>query len=131
MRLIRFTTGEQGTFGLLTDGEMALYVAELPWKDNQRNVSCIPVGTYKVIPHVSRRFGRCFAVLGVPNRSAILIHAGNFAGDVIKGWRTHSHGCLLPGKFYGKINGQRAVLRSKAALRCIKWEPFTLSIIEV
>ena len=33
---------------LFLDGEMFCYTLELPHKDNQRSISCIPAGEYKV-----------------------------------------------------------------------------------
>jgi hypothetical protein len=68
---------------------MTFNLLELPDRGNQRKVSCIPEGIYHIEPHQSAKFGRCFHVLDVPNRDAILIHAGNTVTD--------THGCLLPG----------------------------------
>ena len=51
---------------------------ELPWKDNKRRVSCIPVGFYIVRKHTSPKFGNTFHVLNVKGRSEILIHKGNY-----------------------------------------------------
>jgi hypothetical protein len=56
---------------------------ELPWKDNQRRVSCIPVGAYKCKKHRSPRFGLSLWLQDVPNRSEILIHQGNFYADIL------------------------------------------------
>ncbi|MUP44890.1 hypothetical protein E0K83_03910 [Gramella sp. BOM4] len=83
---------------------------ELPWKRNLRNVSCIPVGKYRVIKHVSPTFGRCFWVKDVPDRAEVLIHAGNFY--------TNTRGCILPGLDLGDINadGKKDVKDSKKAL---------------
>jgi hypothetical protein len=51
---------------------------ELPWKDNQQNVSCIPTGTYNVTRRYSERFKNHFHIQDVPNRTFILIHPGNY-----------------------------------------------------
>lgn len=60
---------------------------ELPWRDNLNNISCIPEGTYDCEKVVSPNHGLCVLLKDVPNRTAILIHAGNFAasGDALKG----------------------------------------------
>ncbi|SOC79812.1 hypothetical protein SAMN06296241_1349 [Salinimicrobium sediminis] len=71
-------------------------VLELPWKENKRRVSCIPVGKYQVIKHRSRTFGNCFWVLDVPGRSEILIHKGNYHSNTL--------GCILPGIDLSDIN---------------------------
>ena len=140
--LTRNESSDHGTMGALViqdrgrEGRLPLHVMEPPWRDNRRNRSCIPAGAYPVIPHVSPRFGRCLLVTEVPDRSHILIHAGNVGGDVEIGYHTHTHGCLLPGIRRGRIEvrgrTQRAVLSSRAALRALMaWadnEPFILEI---
>lgn len=65
-------------------------ILELPWKANQKQISCIPEGTYNIVPHKSPKFGHCLLVKDVPDRSNILIHAGNTTKD--------TKGCLLPGE---------------------------------
>lgn len=129
--LIRAATTDQGTFGLLSVPGWTCHTVELPWRDNARQRSCIPVGSYIVIPHRSPRFGRCLWVQDVPARSGILLHGGNYAGDVEVGWRSHSFGCILPGLRRGVLDGQQAVLQSTpAVLRLvdIMLEPFKLMI---
>ncbi|WFS64018.1 DUF5675 family protein [Pseudodesulfovibrio thermohalotolerans] len=117
--LIRMRTGNEGTFGSLFFGGKRLYTAELPWRDNRSNLSCIPCGTYIVVPHLSRRFGRVYHVLDVPGRSAILLHSGNYAGNSEMGLKTHSHGCILPGLHLGSLGGQAAVLSSRPAITAL------------
>lgn len=89
---------------------------ELPWRDNRPNVSCIPPGTYPVSWRESRRW-KAFHIRNVPGRSCILIHAGNFAGDVAKGFKTHVQGCVLLGTRWGWLGGQRAILMSRPMVR--------------
>jgi hypothetical protein len=76
-----------------------------------------------------------YHVKDVPDRTYILKHPGNFAGDVAKGYKTNSNGCLLLGAKVGYINGQRAVLSSRPTLRkfmeAMNSEPYELKIMEV
>lgn len=60
----------------LEDGTFLAKTLELPWKDNQRSISCIPEGTYDAIkqPPKEGRNYPYFRLLDVPNRSGILIH---------------------------------------------------------
>ena len=113
----------EGVFVLIENGKLLLScnILELPNKGNKRSISCIPEGTYKVTPHVSEKFGKCFWVNNVPNRSAILIHAGNTVAD--------TRGCLLPGTHTrkGKVIGSRAMLEK---IRELAPEGFTLQIYE-
>ena len=134
--LVRHQSDDQGTLGkLLTPTGYECLTIELPWRDNQTNMSRIPAGEYRATWHNSPRFGGCYWVRDVEGRSAILTHAGNLAGDTAKGYKTHSFGCILPGGYVGKINGQKAVLASRPALRqffdAMNREDFNLKIVEV
>jgi hypothetical protein len=84
---------------------------ELPNKKNKRRVSCIPEGVYKARKHNSPRFGRCFWLQNVPNRSEILIHKGNYHSDIL--------GCILIGNDLSDINkdGYLDVTSSKKAIK--------------
>jgi len=72
------------------------YTLELPWRNNERNISRIPDNHYKGVKHQSPKFGNSILIQDVPNRSEILIHAGNFNYDTL--------GCILVGKSLKDIN---------------------------
>lgn len=55
------------------------YTIELDWKDNKRNISCIPANIYNIELIKSPKFKEVLHVKDVPNRSGILIHKGNAA----------------------------------------------------
>jgi len=116
--LTRHHRSDQGTEGVLSVPELffSCFALELPWRDNIPNISCILAGTYPVAWRVSKRFS-AFHIQNVPNRSYILIHSGNFAGDVTKGFKTHVQGCVLLGQRAGFLEGQRAVLVSRNMVR--------------
>jgi hypothetical protein len=84
---------------------------ELPWKENAKRISCIPVGEYKVVKRWSDKYKRHFHVLDVPNRSYILLHSGNY--------NIHTLGCILCGKEHLDINGdgERDITSSKATMK--------------
>lgn len=69
---------------------------EPTWKENQRNVSCIPAGTYRVEKRFSTRHREHYHILGVEERDLILFHRGNFY------WQTQ--GCTLVGNDFTDIN---------------------------
>lgn len=103
-----YSTHTYGTL-LLPDGSV-LHTLELPWKENQRNISCIPPGTYQckfLERTASGRYTYIWIVLGVEGRSGILFHSGNLL--------KHTQGCILPGIKRGLLAGQSAVLSSRAA----------------
>lgn len=73
-------------------------ILELPWKQNERRVSCVPAGTYKMVLEESPRFGQLLWELkGVPNRSECKFHVANFVRQL--------HGCFAPGDRFLDIDG--------------------------
>ena len=132
--LSRIITGDDGTLGLLTAGDRTFWTMELPWRDNQRAMSCIPEGEYECHIRKSRKYGWVYHIRSVPDRSDILLHNGNVAGG--KGYVTHSKGCILLGTKFGRLKTpsgvQRAVLLSKKATRQFRkhmgHQPFMLIV---
>jgi len=120
-KVLRVAESDQGTLGLLTfNDQFVCYVIELPSRKNRRGVSRIPAGSYTVDflkRSASGKYREVYHVSEVPDRSGILVHSGNLAGDVAKGHQSASRGCLLPGLRVGRLSGQLAVLQSKAAMR--------------
>ena len=93
--LIRDTFTEESTIGrLFINGELFCDTLENPWKDNQRNISCIPKGEYNVRLRLPRESATRdyihLLVKEVPNRDWILFHRGNTAKD--------TRGCILVGQ---------------------------------
>jgi hypothetical protein len=71
------------------ENKIICHCFELPDLDNERRISCIPPGQYvmqKVKGHP--RFGDCFLLLDVPNRSEIFIHCANKVTQLL--------GCIAP-----------------------------------
>ena len=115
--IFRYKSGYQGTAGILAAPGLCFscYSMELPWRDNQMDISCIPAGTYDLAWSDSGRI-KGFEVLNVPARSRIKIHAGNWAGDIGQGYRSDVEGCILLGRAIGIMDGQLAVLTSRPAV---------------
>ena len=89
LRLFR-QSFKEGSYGsLFLNHDFLCFIIELPWLDNQRNVSCIPAGTYELVQRSSARFSQHLYVKQVPQRSMILIHPANDAS-------TQLQGCLAP-----------------------------------
>tara|TARA_R100000963_G_C4598443_1_gene73065 strand:+ start:260 stop:712 length:453 start_codon:yes stop_codon:yes gene_type:complete len=92
--LIRDMFTDKSTIGeLFVNGERFCDTLELPWKDNQRSISCIPEGQYKVRMRLPRESATRdyihLLVKDVPSRDYILFHIGNTAKD--------TRGCILVG----------------------------------
>ena len=130
--LQRFQSSDEGTFGVLLAPEFWCYTIEPPWRNNKRSRSCIPAGEYHCHWRKSRRFGWSYAIRKVPDRSSILFHSGNLAGDKNKGMMSDSDGCILPGRRKGTLKHQQAVLQSRDALQAfigvMGQQDFTLKI---
>lgn len=106
LELIR-TYHPMGTNGeLFLNGNKVCSTIELPWKQNQPQVSCIPEGRYALKKRYTRRFGHHLHVIDVKGRQWILIHAANDALKEIKG-------CIAPVSF---LTGEGKGTRSRVAL---------------
>jgi hypothetical protein len=93
------------------DGDKMLFsceTLELPWKDNQPDVSCIPVGNYTGIK-VDATIRIPYQHISIPNvhmRSGICIHKANYASEL--------RGCIAVGAYPLDMNkdGQLDVTNS-------------------
>jgi hypothetical protein len=94
---------------LLLDTNHAYTTLERDWQNNRVSVSCIPHGLYRCVWQESARFGWCYEVRNVLDRSRILIHPGNTKND--------SAGCILLGNEFGSIQGNKAVLHSRSSIK--------------
>ncbi len=112
--ITRFCYSSMGTFGALSiqNGKLAIfngYTVERPWILNHPYTSCIPEGGYICKPVDSPKFGKTYEVTDVPNRTHILIHAGNVASDF--------QGCIGIGDTLGCLNSKWAVTNSRTTLK--------------
>jgi hypothetical protein len=104
LTLTRIVSPQQ-TLGVLRHepSGWACCTLELPWAGNKNRRSCIPPGpgeeaiTYKAKRHESPRYGETLYLPGVPGRSEILIHAGNYVSDTL--------GCILVGAQFRDLDG--------------------------
>ena len=92
--VIRETFTEVSIIGnLYLDGEWLCDTLENPYIDNQRSISCIPAGQYKVRLRTAKESATKdylhLLVQEVPDRSLILFHSGNTAKD--------TRGCIIVG----------------------------------
>lgn len=108
LRLVRVSEYNGATLGVLCVDDVPEFVTlEDAWRDNERMISCIPVGRYTVVPRNSPKFGRTYQVENVPERDHILFHAGNTHKD--------THGCILLGMQFGRVGSESAILASRSA----------------
>ena len=108
--LIRTYHAEGVNGVLLLEGTELCKTIELPWKNNQPRVSCIPEGRYRLRRRHSPRFRDHFEVMDVKDRKYILFHVGNDAGKELRG-------CIAP---VLQHTGEGKGSFSKAALERMK-----------
>ena len=100
-----------GTNGKLQcKGKSICNTIELPWRENETRVSCIPEGKYFIKKRYSQKFQWHLEVLDVKNRSLILFHPANNALQEL-------NGCIAP---VTKLSGPGLGLMSRKAFISLK-----------
>lgn len=121
---------EYGTFGKLETDNFSCYTVELPWRENQRRISCIPEGEYvcqlRYFSDPSHKWYQrsYYEVNSVPGRSAIFIHIANFPSDIEgciglgkaqavtqQGQKMITHSAKTINEFHTLMNGDDFILR--------------------
>jgi hypothetical protein len=125
IKIIRIENTDTYTLGIiLINGIIRFFSMELPWKNNENNISCIPCGTYPIAQYFSpHREEKCFLISNVPNRSGIEIHNGNIAANI--------NGCIAVGSNFGFIGKDRAVLNSRNTLKILLTEIIQPTMVEI
>ncbi len=127
MILKRVEHSDKCTRGVLIyDDEIIALTLENPWKDNTKNISCIPIGTYLCEWVDSPKFGHTFEITGVKGRTHILFHPGNVEAQ--------TRGCVLLGSMFGDLYNEPAVLNSKVTMAVFMnmlkdTESFSLNVV--
>lgn len=84
---------------------------ERGWRNNQKNISCVPLGTYNCVLEYSPRFKKkLWELKDVPNRSECKFHSANYWYQL--------NGCIALGRTIKDINndGYNDVTSSKATM---------------
>jgi hypothetical protein len=101
----------EGTNGKLEcEGKFICHMIELPWKENEKRISCIPEGEYFLRKRYSRKFAWHLELVAVKNRSLILMHPANNALREL-------NGCIAP---VTKLSGPGLGLQSRKAFAKLK-----------
>ena len=108
-----FPDGTNGT--LMCEGKKICYTIELPWRNNEKSVSCIPEGRYFIRKRYSQKFKWHLEVVDVNNRSYILFHPANNALQEL-------NGCIAP---VTKLSGPGLGLMSRKAFEKLKTLVYT------
>jgi hypothetical protein len=92
------------------EGKFICNTIELPWKNNETKVSCIPEGKYFIKKRYNAKFKWHLEVVNVENRSLILFHPANNALQEL-------NGCIAP---VTKLSGPGLGLMSRKAFVKLK-----------
>ncbi len=118
------------TLGMLKIKDVAhdpIYTLENPWLDNRAWSSCIPPDTYVAEKYDGFKYKNVYQIMGVPHRSGILFHKGNFVRQTF--------GCILLGLKSGILNDKPAVMDSGDAMdyfrKLMGKKPFTITVNDV
>lgn len=91
LNLERIMASDDCIFGkLYFNNDFFCFTLELPDRNNEEDISCIPRGFYHCVKTISPKFGTTFMIKDVPNRHNILFHWGNYPKD--------TKGCVLLGE---------------------------------
>lgn len=90
-------TGTSGDLSYLLRGiwQFICHTIELPWKDNQRKISCVIAGRYEVTRVDSPAHGICLEMQGIPGRGDCQFHKANWATGK-PGKKPELQGCVAP-----------------------------------
>lgn len=84
------------TLGIFTINNFRCFSLELPDRDNQQDISCIPEGKYEYYFRVSPHNGKVLELRNVRNRDYVQIHSGNYTRQIL--------GCILVGESIKYLN---------------------------
>lgn len=107
----RFELDEKGCYGSLSTGDFDCYTLELPWRDNQPNISCIPVGIYHAFVDKNVTIGGKYVIRlkDVPNRKGILIHVFNYIEETA--------GCIGVGDDITSYEDKKMITNSRLTMQ--------------
>lgn len=92
---------KDSTTGILTANGVSFFTIEQPWRDNKIGESCVPAGTYRLIPYSSPTHGATYCLSNselniygpgpfpVGGRSYCELHSAN--------WARQLEGCIALG----------------------------------
>lgn len=111
-RLIR-SYSEKGVNGkLYLHDQQICFTIELPWNNNQAQISCIPEGIYPLHKRYSARFKWHLHLQDVPGRSMILIHPANHAMLELRG-------CIAPVSLLTGAGRGRHSVKAMQRIMCL------------
>ena len=102
IKIHRHDQDENQSSGIMSvfDNNFPLFASlslERGWKNNENDVSCLPIGEYDVVLEYSPKYGKkLWEIKGTGHRSECKFHAANY-------W-TQLNGCIAPGLRYLKMN---------------------------
>lgn len=145
LTLIRTESSDDGTFGSVIVKGVTFQTGELPWRNDDSDVSCEKEGVFQCSEsyskHLSPLFGgiNLYLVEGDAARKGVRIHPANWMGDSTKfqkdgitKMKCQLQGCIALGLSVGILEGQKALINSRTAVNrfmaLLNHQPFQLTI---
>lgn len=97
---------------LLVDGTEVAKTFELPWRNNEEDISQIPPGTYPAFIRSDGDLGWRIELMNVPDRVNVQLHVGNYTSQ--------TKGCILLGTSITRSGSTCATQGSRAALEAVR-----------
>ncbi len=111
LQLVRTSENKNSFTGeLFVNGHFIGHTLELPWKNNQKDVSSIPPDTYKAFVRYDKKDKWRIQLIGVPGRPGVAIHIGNTPDEIT--------GCILIG--HQVFNSKNKLEKSTQAYRGLR-----------
>ena len=122
------------TLGQIIHKKPVMVSVEQAWRGNEPFRSCVPEGTYSLIPYASDAYPDTWALSGesvsvyedpIFKRYTCLLHLGNWGHDVV--------GCISPGMAIEVMDGELAVSSSREAMSNLRAliQTHEISILEI
>jgi len=123
--ILRGESTLEGTFGKLIVDQLQLFTLELPWNNDENNISCIPAGFYNCQYTLSPRLHKyTYEIFGDSKRTGIRMHSANFSSQLL--------GCIALGEKLGIMDGKKVLLISRPAVtkfeQYMKRKPFQMEV---
>lgn len=97
---------------LLVDGTEVAKTFELPWRNNEKDISQIPPGTYPAFIRSDGDLGWRVELRNVPDRVNVQLHVGNYTSQ--------TEGCILLGTSITRSGSTCATHGSRPAFEAVR-----------
>lgn len=111
IRIERNIFDEKGIIGYMYINDLPVcYTLELPWLDNKKQISAVPIGFYNTLIRYDKKDQWRIQLKNVIDRNGVQVHVGNYTTEI--------KGCILVGLEVDASNF--SISKSKKAYSILK-----------